>query len=178
MFAVRHWDVEPDIAVFAKGIASGLPLSGIIAREELLAAWRPGAHGGTYGGNVVACAAANATLDVVEDEGLVANARERGAQFLGGLRAIAARHPAVGDVRGLGCMVAIEFVKPGEGDGRSPDPDLAKRVIAGALDRKLIVLSAGAYANVTRIIPPLVTTPAEVDLALGILEESVAAATA
>jgi 4-aminobutyrate aminotransferase len=176
LFAVRHWDVEPDILVFAKGIASGLPLSGIVARPELLAAWRPGAHGGTYGGNVVACAAANATLDVIEEEGLVGNARERGAQFLAGLRAIQARHPAVGDVRGLGCMIAMELVRPGEGDGRVPDPDLAKRVIAGALERRLIVLSAGAYANVTRIIPPLVTTAAEVDLALGILEESVAAA--
>ncbi len=174
---MRHWDVEPDILVFAKGIASGLPLSGIIARPELLASWRPGAHGGTYGGNVVACAAANATLDVVADEGLVANARERGAQFLAGLRAIATRHPAVGDVRGLGCMVAMEFVKPGEGDGRTPDPDLAKRVIAGALERKLIVMSAGAYANVTRIIPPLITTAGEVDLALAILDESVTAAT-
>lgn len=178
LFAVRHWDVEPDILVFAKGIASGLPLSGIVARPELLAAWRPGAHGGTYGGNVVACAAANATLDVIEDEGLVANARDRGAQLLAGLRAIAARHPEVGDARGLGLMAALEFVKPGEGDGRVPDPDLAKRVIAGALDRKLIVLSAGAYANVTRIIPPLVTTPAEVDLALDILGASIEAATA
>jgi 4-aminobutyrate aminotransferase len=162
----------------AKGIASGLPLSGIVARPELLAAWRPGAHGGTYGGNVVACAAANATLDVIEDEGLVANARERGAQLLAGLRAIAARHPEVGDARGLGLMAALEFVKPGEGDGRASDPDLAKRVIAGALDRKLIVLSAGAYANVTRIIPPLVTTPGEVDLALDILGASIEAATA
>jgi 4-aminobutyrate aminotransferase len=177
LFAVRHWDVEPDILVFAKGIASGLPLSGIVARPDLLAAWRPGAHGGTYGGNVVACAAANATLDVIEEEGLVANARERGAQLLAGLRAIQARHRQVGDARGLGLMAAFEFVKPDEGDGRTPDPDLAKHVIAEALDRKLIVLSAGAYANVTRIIPPLVTTAAEVDLALAILEESVSAAT-
>lgn len=178
LFAVRHWDVEPDILVFAKGIASGLPLSGIIARPELLAAWRPGAHGGTYGGNVVACAAANATLDVVADEGLVANARERGDQLLAGLRAIQVRHPEVGDARGLGCMAAMEFVRPGEGDGRVPDPDLAKRVIANALDRRLIVLSAGPWANVARIIPPLVTTAAEVDLALEVLAESVAAATA
>ena len=170
--------MEPDILVFAKGIASGLPLSGIIAREELLTAWRPGAHGGTYGGNVVACAAANATLDVIEDEGLVANARERGAQFLAGLREIQAGHPAIGDVRGLGCMVAVEFVKPGEGDGRVPDPDLARRVIAGALDRKLIIMSAGAYANVTRIIPPLVTTAAEVDLGLRIIEDALVAAQA
>ena len=88
MFAVRHWDVEPDILVIAKGIASGLPLSGILARRELMAHWTPGTHGGTYGGNVVSCAAANATLDVIEDEGLVANARERGAQFLAGLRAL------------------------------------------------------------------------------------------
>jgi 4-aminobutyrate aminotransferase len=176
LFAVRHWDVEPDILVFAKGIASGLPLSGIITRPELLAAWRPGAHGGTYGGNVVACAAANATLDVVEEEGLVVNARERGVQLLAGLRAIQARHPAVGDARGLGLMAALEFVKPGAGDGRVPDPDLARRVIAGALERKLIVLSAGAYANVARIIPPLVTTADEIDVALGILEESIAAA--
>jgi 4-aminobutyrate aminotransferase len=177
LFAVRHWDVEPDILVFAKGIASGLPLSGIIARPELLAAWRPGAHGGTYGGNVVACAAANATLDVVEEEGLVANARERGAQLLAGLQAIRTRHPEVGDARGLGLMAALELVKPGEGDGRVPDPDLARRVLAEALDRKLIVLSAGPYANVVRIIPPLVTTAEEVDLAIDILEESVAAAT-
>ncbi|MDA8236647.1 MAG: aspartate aminotransferase family protein [Chloroflexi bacterium] len=176
MFAVRHWDVEPDILVFAKGIASGLPLSGIIARRELVEAWRPGAHGGTYGGNVVACAAANATLDVIEEEGLVANARARGAQLLAGLREIQARHPGVGDARGLGCMVALELVRPGEGDGRAPDPARAGRVIAGALDRRLIVLSAGAYANVVRIIPPLVTTAEEVDTAIGVLEESVAAA--
>ena len=86
MFAVRHWDVEPDIVVMAKGIASGLPLSGILARKELMDRLPPGSHGGTYGGNVVSCAAANATLDVIEDEGLVANARERGDQLLGGLR--------------------------------------------------------------------------------------------
>ena len=93
MFAVQHWAVEPDILVMAKGIASGLPLSGILARPEVMAAWKPGTHGGTYGGNVVSCAAANATLDVIEDEGLVANARERGAQFLAGLRELAGRLP-------------------------------------------------------------------------------------
>jgi len=176
LFAVRHWNVEPDILVFAKGVASGLPLSGIIARSDLMAKWRPGAHGGTYGGNVVACAAANATLDVIEDEGLVANARDRGAQLLDGLRGLAAGRPAIGDVRGLGCMVAMEFVKPGVGDGRVPDADLTRRVIAEALDRRLIILSAGSYAQVTRIIPPLVTTSAEVDTAIRILGESIAAA--
>jgi 4-aminobutyrate aminotransferase len=176
LFAVRHWDVEPDILVMAKGIASGLPLSGILARRELLDAWKPGTHGGTYGGNVVSCAAANATLDVIEGEDLVANARARGAQLLGGLRELAADHPRIGDVRGLGCMVAMEFVKPADGDGRTPDADLTRQVIAAALERKLIVLSAGSYGNVSRIIPPLVTTSDEVDQALSILEESIVAA--
>ena len=178
MFAVRHWDVEPDILVMAKGIASGLPLSGILARRELFDAWRPGTHGGTYGGNVVSCAAALSTLDVIEDEGLVANARARGAQLAGGLRELASEFPAIGDVRGLGCMVAMEFVQPGVADGRSPDPDLARRVLAGALERRLIVLSAGSYGNVARIIPPLVTTAEEVDHALGVLEDSLRAAAA
>ena len=176
MFALRHWDVEPDIVVLAKGIASGLPLSGIIARAELLQKLPPGTHGGTYGGNVVACAAANATLDVIEDEALVANARARGGQFLSGLRGLAASRSSIGDVRGLGLMLALEFIKPGEGDGRVPNPDLSKRVIAEALARKLIVLSAGSYANVVRIIPPLVTTADEVDQALGILDEALTAA--
>jgi 4-aminobutyrate aminotransferase len=178
LFAVQHWGVEPDILVMAKGIASGLPLSGIIAQRELLNRLPPGSHGGTYGGNVVACAAANATLDVIEDEGLVGNARERGAQLLAGLRAMAPKYPSIGDVRGLGLMLALEFVKPGEGDGRAPNPDITKRVQAAALERKLIVLTAGTYVNVVRIIPPLVTTADEVDQALRILDASLAAAAA
>ncbi len=176
MFAVGHWAVEPDILVMAKGIASGLPLSGILARQELMAHWRPGSHGGTYGGNVVACAAANATLDVIEDEGLVANARERGRQFLDGLMALKARYRSIGDARGLGLMVAIELVKPDEGDGRVPDPELTRRIQAEALARRLIVLTAGTYVNVIRIIPPLVTTADEVEHALGILDQSLASA--
>lgn len=176
MFAVQHHGVEPDILVFAKGIASGLPLSGIIARRDLIETWAPGTHGGTYGGNVIACAAALATLDVMEEERLPENAAERGAQFLAGLRALAQGRPAIGDVRGLGLMIALEFVKPGEGDGRVPNPDAVKRVIAEANKRKLLLLSAGSYAQVIRIIPPLVTTAEEVDLALKILDESLDAA--
>jgi 4-aminobutyrate aminotransferase len=176
LFAVQHWDVEPDILVMAKGIASGLPLSGILARAELMARLGPGSHGGTYGGNVVACAAALATLDVIEEEGLVANARDRGAQLLSGLRTIAVGHRGVGDVRGLGLMVALELVKPDEGDGRVPDPDLAKRIQHACFDRGLLVLTAGTYVNVIRIIPPLVTTADEVDGALAILAEALDAA--
>ncbi len=176
LFAVRHWDVEPDILVMAKGIASGMPLSGILAKRTLLEMLPPGTHGGTYGGNVVSCAAANATLDVIEQEGLVANARERGAQFLAGLQALGARHRSVGDVRGLGLMLALEFVKPDEGDGRVPNPELTKRVQAEAFARRLVVLTAGTYVNVVRVIPPLVTTREEVELGLGILGDSLAAA--
>jgi 4-aminobutyrate aminotransferase-like enzyme len=106
----------------------------------------------------------------------VANARERGDQFLAGLHALAPRYASIGDVRGLGLMLALEYVKPGEGDGRVPNPDVTKRVQAEALARKLIVLTAGTYVNVVRIIPPLVTTADEVDQALRILDESLAAA--
>ncbi|HEU0243154.1 MAG TPA: aspartate aminotransferase family protein [Candidatus Limnocylindrales bacterium] len=176
LFAVRHWDVDPDIVVMAKGIASGMPLSGILAKKELMDRLPPGSHGGTYGGNAVSCAAANATLDVIEDEGLVQNARERGAQFLDGLRRLAATHPSMGDVRGLGLMVAIEFVKPGEGDGRTPDPALTKRVQQECFARNLLLLTAGTYVNVIRIIPPLVTTAEEVDQALVIIAEALDAA--
>jgi 4-aminobutyrate aminotransferase len=176
MFAVQHQDVEPDILVMAKGIASGLPLSGIIARKELLESWAPGTHGGTYGGNVIACAAALATLDVIENERLVENAAARGDQMLAGMKKIAAGRSGIGDVRGLGLMLAFEFVKPSEGDGRTPDPDAVKRVIAEANKRKLLLLSAGPYGQVIRIIPPLVTSAEEVELALKILEESLDAA--
>jgi 4-aminobutyrate aminotransferase len=176
LFAIEHWAVEPDILVMAKGIASGMPLSGIIARRELLAAWAPGAHGGTYGGNVVSCAAANATLDVIEDEDLVGNAAARGRQLLEGLRAAQPRFASLGDVRGLGCMVGLEFVRPGAGDGREPDAELVKRVLAAALERDLIVLSAGSYGQVVRVIPPLVTTADEVDLALSVLTDAMVAA--
>jgi 4-aminobutyrate aminotransferase len=179
MFAFEHYGIVPDMVVLGKGLGGGVfPMAALIAREGLdIAAQRALGHY-THEKSSVGCAAALATLDVIEDEGLVANARARGAQLLAGLRSIAADHPAVGDVRGLGLMVALEFVRPGEGDGREPDPGLTKRVLAEALARKLIVLSAGSYGNVARIIPPLVTTEREVDRALGILRESIEAATA
>ena len=176
LFAVRHWDVEPDILVMAKGIASGMPLSGILARKDIMDRLPAGSHGGTYGGNAVACAAAMATLDVIEDEGLVENARVRGRQLLDGLRGITAGRATVGDVRGIGLMVALEFVRAGDGDGRVPDAALTKRVQAACFDRGLLLLTAGTYVNVIRIIPPLVTTAEEVDQALGIIAEALDAA--
>jgi len=177
-WAVDHWGVTPDMVVMAKGIASGLPLAGILAPRETLALWAPGAHGGTYGGNVVACAAALATLEVIEDEGLVANAQTRGEQLLDGLRRAASEHPHVGDVRGLGLMTALELVDPDAADPRTPNAALAKRVLGEALARKLILLSAGSFGQVVRFIPPLVTTAEEVEQAVGIIADSLAAADA
>jgi 4-aminobutyrate aminotransferase len=174
MFAHQHSPVEPDILIMAKGIASGLPLSGLIARRDLLDRWPVGTHGGTYGGNVVSCAAALATIEVLEEEGLIDNARERGNQLLGGIHDLATRHQVIGDARGLGLMVAMELVEPGAGDGRVPNPAALKQVLAAAFDRRLLLLSAGPYGNVVRVIPPLVTTADEVDLALGILDEALA----
>ena len=168
--------MTPDIIVMAKGIASGLPLSGILAPREMLARWSPGAHGGTYGGNVVACAAALATLDVIERESLVANAAARGQQLLDGLRPLRDRHPRLGDVRGLGAMVALEFVDPDAADPRTPDPAMVKRVLAEALGQAPHPAVGGLLGSGVRIIPPLVTTPEEVDQAIGIIGDSLVAA--
>jgi 4-aminobutyrate aminotransferase len=168
-FATEWTATRPDIVVIAKGIASGLPLSGIMARRSLLDKFAPGSHGGTYGGNAVACAAALATLDVIETEGLVANAARQGERLLAGLRSVAEGKPGVAEVRGRGLMAAIEFADAGTLKAR---PDLAKALLAAALDRHLILLSCGTYGQVVRFIPPLVTTEAEVDQAIEIAGES------
>jgi 4-aminobutyrate aminotransferase len=169
-FASEWTGAVPDVVVMAKGIASGLPLSGVMARRELLDQLQPGTHGGTYGGNAVACAAALATLDVIEDEHLVGNAQRQGARLLDGLREVAAGRPGVADVRGRGLMVAIEFA---DEVTLKPRPDLAKAVLAGALERDLLLLSCGTYGQAVRVIPPLNTTDDEVDRAVSILGEVV-----
>ncbi len=168
-FATEWTGTTPDIVVMAKGIASGMPLSGILARGSLLEAFAPGAHGGTYGGNAVACAAALATLDVIDDEGLVANAERQGARLLDELRRVAAGHPCVAEVRGRGLMIGLELAEPGT---LAPRPDLAKGLLHEAFDRHLLLLSCGVWSQVVRIIPPLVTTEEEVDLAIAAIGES------
>lgn len=175
-WCVDHSAVGPDVVVFAKGIASGMPLSGIIGRAPLIERLAAGSLGGTYGGNVVACAAALATLDVIEAEGLVDNARDRGAQLLDGLRQRLAHIPVVGDIRGLGLMVGLEFVHPSTGSPGRPNPEAAKMVLTGSLDEGLIVLSAGSSGHVVRLVPPLVTTAEEVDHAAAIIARVVEAA--
>ena len=175
-FFASEWSgAAPDVMVMAKGMASGLPLSGIMARRELLAAFTPGSHGGTYGGNAVACAAALATLDIIEDEGLVAGAERQGERLLAGLREVATGREGVAEVRGRGLMVAIEFAEPGT---LKPLPEKAKALLAGALERRLLLLPCGTYGQVVRVIPPLNTTDDEVDLALGIIGEVLAASRA
>jgi 4-aminobutyrate aminotransferase len=172
-FFASEWSgARPDIVVMAKGIASGLPMSGIMARRSLLEKFAPGTHGGTYGGNAVASAAALATLDVIEDEGLVANAERMGARLLAGLTAAAAGKSNVAQVRGRGLMVAIEFAESGT---LKPRPDLAKQLLHDALDRHLLLLSCGTYGQAVRFIPPLVTTEAEIDQAVSIIAESLPA---
>jgi 4-aminobutyrate aminotransferase len=172
MWASDWHDSRPDIVVMAKGIASGMPLSGIMARRELLNKFAPGSHGGTYGGNAVACAAAVATLDVIESEGLIANAARQGERLLAGLREAAEGRSCVAEVRGRGLMIGIEFA---QGPELAPRADLAKAVLHEAFERRLLLLSCGTYGQVVRVIPPLVTTDAEVETAIGIIGESLEA---
>ena len=168
-----HFDVHPDVVLIAKGLASGFPLSGIAASEELMAKALPGSQGGTYGGNAVSCAAAIATLDVIQDEGLVENAAERGRQLLEGARVIADKTPAIGDVRGLGLLVGTEFTTA---DGE-PDTATAQAAQQAAARSGLLLLTCGAYSNVVRMVPPLVVNAEQVDDALRIWGEVVASVT-
>lgn len=154
----------------AKGLASGFPLSGIVARRELMQRWPPNAHGGTYGGNAVACAAAAATVRVLQEPGLLANSVERGAQLLTTLRTIQRQHPAIGDVRGLGCMVAVEFTTA---QGQ-PDGATARQIAQTCFEHGLLLLTCAAYGQVVRWIPPLIATNEQIDDALEIFAQALA----
>lgn len=165
-----HFDVRPDVLTIAKGIASGFPLSAVAASDELMSKAWPGSQGGTYGGNPVSCAAALATLDVIDDEGLVGNAKAMGERLATGLRKVASQHNAIGDVRGLGLMLGSEFI---DAEGRA-DPATAARVQQVAGDNGLLLLTCGTHGNVVRMIPALVVNAEEVDEAIDIWEKSVA----
>lgn len=154
-------DLTPDILITAKGLASGFPISAIAAPTELMSKAWPGSQGGTYGGNAVAAAAAIATLDVIDDEDLVENARIRGEQLLSGLRSVTAGYDAVGDVRGLGLMIGIEFVSR-DGDIAVPDAATALAVQQATTRHGLLTLTCGPEANVVRLIPALVVTEHEI----------------
>jgi 4-aminobutyrate aminotransferase len=169
-FAFEQFGIMPDIVTIAKGLASGLPLSGVIARHEIMERWRPGSHGGTYGGNAVACAAAVATIGAIREEGMVDNARLRGTTLIEGLDAIKRTNRAVGDVRGLGLMVGVELVDA----AGAPNAALAKQALVRCRERGLLLLTCGPYDNVVRFIPPLIVTDAQIREALAIFEAAIA----
>ncbi|QXJ20440.1 aminotransferase class III-fold pyridoxal phosphate-dependent enzyme [Actinomadura graeca] len=166
----EHSAARPDVLITAKGLASGFPLSAIAAPAALMEKAWPGSQGGTYGGNAVACAAALATLEVIRDEDLVGNARRQGVRLHDGLRKVAADHPVIGDVRGLGLMQACEFTAPDGG----PDAAAAQRAHKAAAGHGLLLLTCGAFGNVVRMIPPLIVDDAQVDDALALWSAAVA----
>ena len=168
MWAFEHAGIVPDVVCVAKAIANGLPLSAIVASRDLQVRWGRGAHGTTYGGNPVACAAGIAVLETIHDEGLVTNARLRGAELAGGLRELMADHPAIGDVRGPGLMIGVEFVK--DRTTREPDGATAGAVATRAAEAGLLLLSCGIHHQVIRCIPPLDVTVPEIEEALRLFE--------
>ncbi len=169
MFACEHDEVQPDVICIAKGIASGLPLGACVARADLMD-WPKGAHASTFGGNPVAIAAAMKTIELLERE-LVANAAEVGGYLKRGLKQLMAKHECIGDVRGRGFMLGVEFVK--DKASRTPDPELRDRVEMAVFERGLILLGCGA--NTIRWSPPLILTKEHVDVALEIFDDAIAA---
>jgi 4-aminobutyrate aminotransferase len=163
LFAVEHWNVEPDIVCLAKGIASGMPLGAIVAKSSVMD-WPSGSHASTFGGNPVSCRAALATLDLLQQE-YIANAAERGEQLRQGLLKLQRQHSEVGEVRGLGLMVAMDLVK--DRDKLTPDPALRERVVQAAFQSGLLLLGAGESA--IRFCPPLCISADQVETALSIL---------
>jgi len=172
-FASEQWPVAPDLIAIAKSMAGGFPISGLVGRAEVMDAPGPGGLGGTYAGSPVGCAAALAVLKVFEKEKLLERSKSMGAHLVKGLRAIAETEKSIGDVRGLGAMVAIELFE--NGDLARPDAALTKRVVAEAARRGLILLSCGTYGNVIRILVPLTASDALLDEGLKILADSFAA---
>jgi len=166
-WAIEHFGVEPDIVLSAKGIASGMPLGAMITRKSVMD-WPKGSHGNTFGGNPISCVAALATIKLIEEQYLQ-NTRETGAYAREALQEIAARHPSIGEVRGMGFMLGIEFVKDKE--TREPDAKLRDAVVDLAFERGLLTLGCGL--STIRIAPPLCTTKAEVDEGLAIFAEAI-----
>jgi 4-aminobutyrate aminotransferase/(S)-3-amino-2-methylpropionate transaminase len=168
MWAIEHSGVVPDLITFAKSVAAGLPLSGVVGRAEVMDAPRPGGLGGTYAGNPLACAAGLAVLDVFAEEGLLERAEALGKALWAGLRRLQERFPQVGEVRGLGPMVALELVR--DRLSKEPAPELAQTVLEAARDQGLILLKAGMFGSVLRILVPLVATLEEAEEGLRRLE--------
>ncbi|HUH97586.1 MAG TPA: aminotransferase class III-fold pyridoxal phosphate-dependent enzyme [Anaerolineales bacterium] len=158
-FAFEHYGILPDIMTVAKGLASGMPLSGVFTRTELMKKLEVGSIGGTYGGNAVACAAGVATIQVMREEQMLENARERGIQLMTGLRQLQEEYPQIGDVRGQGLMIGAEFIVKGRPEKAKP---LVKEIVHAAEEGGLLLLTCGTYDNVVRWIPPLNVTQEQI----------------
>jgi len=171
-FGFEHSKVEPDIITAAKGMASGMPISGVFSRLELMKKWIPGSHGGTYGGNAVAAASGVATIKAMKEEKMVENARERGAQLITGLGHLQEKYPQIVENRGYGLMIGTEF-RDAQG---KPDKTTAKAVVHECYDRKLLLLTSGPWDNSIRWIPPLIVTKEQINESLSIFEDSLKAA--
>ena len=165
--------MEPDIFTSAKAIAGGLPLSAVFGKNEIMDKWLKGAHGGTFGGNPVSCAASLAVLEELYEGGVLENCRKMGEVVRAKLNALKDKYSVIGDVRGVGLMNAMEFVKP---EDNAPDGALCAAVQAEALKRNLLLLNCGADHNNVRLIPPLNVDEATLDIAFQIIDESIAAA--
>lgn len=168
LFGFEHSSIEPDLVTVAKSLAGGLPLSGVVGKAEIMDAPLPGGLGGTYGGNALACAAALGVLDAFEQDGLLARAEALGQQLGAGLERLAAAYPAIGTVRGIGFMRAIEFVK--DRASKAPDADKAQAVIDKAREGGLLVIKCGVHRNIVRFLAPLVLSDADLADALEIFE--------
>jgi 4-aminobutyrate aminotransferase / (S)-3-amino-2-methylpropionate transaminase / 5-aminovalerate transaminase len=171
MFGYQHAGIEPDLVMLAKSLADGLPLSAVTGRAAIMDAPAPGGLGGTYAGNPLSCAAALAVLDVFEDEKLTARATALGDDLRAALVDLQKGAPKIGDVRGLGCMLAIELVK--DKATKDPDADEADRIVAGCRREGLLLLKCGPYKNVVRFLPPLTTSAREMTTGLEILKKVV-----
>jgi 4-aminobutyrate aminotransferase/(S)-3-amino-2-methylpropionate transaminase len=171
MWAIEHYKIEPDIMVMAKAIASGLPLSCVVAKDELMKDTYPGSLGGTYGGNPVACATALKVLEIIDREKIPQQSAKMGVYLRKRLDEFKEKYECVGDVRGLGPMLAMEFVT--DKKTKKPDPDGSSKVIKGCLSKGLMILKAGLYNNCVRLHPPLTTESDILDAGLEILEASI-----
>lgn len=166
-FAFEHFGIVPDIMTVAKGLASGMPISGVFSRMELMKKWIPGSHGGTFGGNAVSSAAAVATIQAMKEEDMLGNAWRRGEQLITGLRHLQEEFPVIGDVRGLGLMIGTEFRNPKD---KKPDKATAKAVVHACQEKQLLLLTCGPWDNTVRWIPPLIVTQEQINHALGVFE--------
>jgi 4-aminobutyrate aminotransferase/(S)-3-amino-2-methylpropionate transaminase len=176
MFAIEHSGVEPDLMTLAKSVAGGIPLSAVTGKAEIMDAPGPGGLGGTYAGSPLGCAAGLAVLDVIRDEKLLERASQTGNFLVSRLKGLQARFPQIGDVRGLGAMVAIELVKNRRAD--TPDPDLTKALVQAAGKRGLVILACGMYGNVIRFLAPLTISDALLKEGMNLFEQSLGDATA